>query len=125
MKFRFARHTLKLENLVDFYTKVLGFEILGEFKNHDHYDGVFLGKKGENWHLEFTQNKELPLSVFDEDDLLVFYPETKLQYDKILENIKTFEVPLLKAKNPYWQKNGICFEDSDHYKIVISREKIL
>lgn len=124
MKFRFARHTSKIESLVYFYTKVLDFEILSKFKNHDGYDGVFLGKASEDWHLEFTQNDELPISKFDEDDILVFYPETKSEYNKILENIKTFEVSLLKPKNPYWQKNGICFEDCDHYKIVVSDEKI-
>lgn len=94
MKFRFARHTSKIESLVYFYTKVLEFEVLGEFKNHDNYDGVFVGKRGESWHLEFTQNEDLPISKFDEDDILVFYPETKSEYNKILENIKTFKVPL-------------------------------
>lgn len=122
MKFRFARHTSKIESLIDFYTNILEFEVLGEFTNHDGYDGAFLGKKGENWHLEFTQNKNLPISKFDEDDILVFYSETRSEYEKILENIKTFKVSLLKAKNPYWQKNGICFEDCDHYKIVVCNE---
>lgn len=124
MQFRYARHTQKLESLIYFYTSVLNFEILGEFKNHDNYDGVFLGIKGQNWHLEFTQNGEKPLSEFDEDDALVFYPESNEDYHKILDNLKKFEVPLLQPKNPYWKKNGICFEDCDHYKIIVSDIKI-
>lgn len=124
MEFRFARHTQKIESLVYFYTSVLNFEILGKFQNHDGYDGVFLGIKGENWHLEFTQNGEKPLSKFDEDDVLVFYPKTKKTYDEILENLKKFEVPILEAKNPYWKDKSVCFEDCDHYKIIVYRKKI-
>lgn len=124
MNFRYARHTQKIESLIYFYTSVLNFEVLGEFKNHDGYDGVFLGIKGENWHLEFTQSDEKPTSNFDEDDALVFYPTTQKAYDEILENLKKFEVPLLEAKNPYWHDKGVCFEDCDHYKIIVSKERI-
>ena len=124
MNFRYARHTQKIESLVYFYTSILNFQILGKFENHDGYDGVFLGVKGENWHLEFTQNREKPVSVFDEDDFLVFYPDSKKSYDEILENLKKFEVPLLEAKNPYWKDKGICFEDCDHFKLIVSTEKI-
>ncbi len=124
MEFRYARHTQKIESLIYFYTSVLNFEILGKFENHDGYDGVFLGIEGQNWHLEFTQNTEKPLSQFDEDDALVFYPETTEKFDEILENLKKFEVPILQPKNPYWQENGICFEDCDHYKIIVSNLRI-
>ena len=124
MEFRYARHTQKIESLIYFYTSVLNFEILGKFENHDGYDGIFLGIKGENWHLEFTQNEEKPQSHFDEDDALVFYPKTQESYDEILEILKKFEVPLLEPKNPYWRDKGVCFEDCDHYKIIISKERI-
>ncbi len=124
MHFRYARHTQKLESLIYFYTTVLDFQVLGKFENHDGYDGVFLGKDGQNWHLEFTQTEKVTNHQFDEDDLLVFYPETQKEYDKILENLKKFEVPILEPKNPYWKENGICFEDCDHYKIIVSNLKI-
>ena len=124
MNFRYARHTQKIESLVYFYTSILNFQILGKFENHDGYDGVFLGVKGENWHLEFTQNREKPVSVFDEDDFLVFYPDSKKSYGEILENLKKFKVPLLEPKNPYWKDKGICFEDCDHFKLIVSTEKI-
>jgi len=124
MEFRYARHTQKIESLVYFYTSILNFEILGKFENHDGYDGVFLGLKRQNWHLEFTQNAEKPLSKFDENDALVFYPETKEEFDKILQNVKKFKIPIFQLKNPYWRENGVCFEDCDHYKIIISKLKI-
>lgn len=98
MQFRYARHSQNINQLIDFYTSVLHFEVLGEFKNHHGYDGVFLGLKDENWHLEFTQNTDQPQSKFDEDDALVFYPKTQKSFAEILENLKKFNVPLLEPK---------------------------
>lgn len=72
MQFRYARHSQDIDRLVKFYTSILNFQVLGEFKNHDGYDGVFIGLKENNWHLEFTENAEIPQSKFDEDDALVF-----------------------------------------------------
>src|SRR5690606_9592521 len=112
------------EQLVDFYTSVLEFEVLGDFKDHDGYNGVFLGKPGENWHLEFTFNGELPLSKFDEDDALVFYPTQLAAYNQILKMLKQHQIPLIAPKNPYWQNNGICFEDCDGAKIIVSKLRI-
>ena len=124
MQFRYARHSQNINQIIDFYTSILHFEVLGEFKNHEGYDGVFLGLKDENWHLVFTQNTDRPQSKFDEDDALVFYPKTKKSFDVILVNLKEFDVPLLEPKNPYWKNKGFCFEDSDGYKIIVSAEKI-
>ena len=124
MQFRYARHSQDINKLIEFYTSILNFEVLGVFKNHDGYDGVFLGLKDENWHLEFTKNGEKPQSTFDEDDALVFYPKTQKSFDEILVNLKKFDIPLLEPKNPYWKNKGFCFEDSDGYKIIVSTEKI-
>ncbi len=45
MKFRLARHTNRLKQLVDFYVNIIGLDFLGEFKNHSGYYGLFIGKK--------------------------------------------------------------------------------
>ncbi|WP_028121622.1 VOC family protein [Epilithonimonas tenax] len=124
MVFRYARHTQNLEKLIYFYTSVLEFEVIGKFEAHNGYDGVFLGKAGENWHLEFTQDGHLPKSQFDEDDILVFYPETLVEFQKILANLEYYKVPLLTPKNPYWKENGICFQDCDHHNIIVSDLRI-
>lgn len=123
MIFRVARHTSNIEKLCNFYSSILGLEVLGSFKNHDNYDGVFLGKPNENWHLEFTQSLEASKAIFDEDDILVFYPTSQSEYNQILENLKQHQVPILEPKNPYWKDNGICFEDRDHHKIIVSHLK--
>jgi catechol 2,3-dioxygenase-like lactoylglutathione lyase family enzyme len=124
MTFRFARHTNDLEQLNSFYVKTLGMEILGSFQNHNGYDGVFIGKPNKNWHLEFTKSDEIIHFNFGDEDILVFYPSTRLEYDSILERINNSSIKIIKAKNPYWNENGKMFHDPDGYKIVISDLKI-
>jgi uncharacterized glyoxalase superfamily protein PhnB len=123
MIFRYARHTGNLENLIKFYTEVLGFQILGKFKNHSTYNGVFLGFQDAGWHLEFTESDKPAQHTFDEDDILVFYPKTAQEYNQLKERLKS--VKEMVPKNPYWKGNGIMITDPDGYRIVISPEKLL
>ena len=34
MKFRYARHTNNLVSIIEFYTEIIGLEIIGQFENH-------------------------------------------------------------------------------------------
>ena len=120
MTFRYARHTNNLEQLKSFYIDVLGLELLGGFENHDGYNGIFLGKQDENWHLEFTQSDEVANHTFDDDDLLVFYPNSKLEFELLKEKLEHHLIQFVKSKNPYWNENGIQFLDPDGFGIVIS-----
>lgn len=124
MVLRVARHTDNLELLVKFYTEVIGLDIIGEFKNHEGYDGVFLGKENLDWHLEFTTSDEKATHQPDLDDLLVFYPQTRATYDRLLERIAANNIPHTQAKNPYWNQNGILILDPDNYGIIISGLRI-
>jgi len=72
MKLRVARHTNNIEAIENFYCKIIGLDNLGGFQNHDGYDGLFLGKRGLDWHLEFTKSNQPSVHQPDEDDLLVF-----------------------------------------------------
>jgi len=124
MKFRVARHTNDLEKIKTFYTKILGFEVLGYFKNHNNYDGLFLGKPNLDWHLEFTKSDEIVFFDFNEDDILVLYPNSKMEFDFIMNKIQSKKIELIKAKNPYWNENGKMILDPDGYRIIISDLKI-
>ena len=124
MTFRFARHTNDLEKLNSFYVEILGLEVLGGFKNHNNYDGIFIGKTNENWHLEFTKSDEIVNFNFGEEDVLVFYPNTRLEYESILDRINNSFVKSIETKNPYWKENGKMFLDPDGYRIIISDLKI-
>ena len=120
MTFRFARHTNDLEKIKSFYIDILGFELLGKFENHNNYDGIFIGKENENWHLEFTKTDEVVLFNFNEDDILVFYPQDKIEYESVIYKIQSKNIEFIEAKNPYWNENGKMILDPDGYRIIIS-----
>ena len=124
MILRVARHTVNLEKVINFYVDILGLEVLGEFKNHNGYDGVFIGKLDLEWHLEFTISKENPQQIFDKDDILVFYPKTKEELDCVLNKIRENNFEIRESKNPYWNKNGTLIKDFDNHSVIISPLKI-
>ncbi len=120
MKFRYARHTDNLPLLVNFYTKVAGLEVLGHFANHDHYNGVFLGRPNADWHLEFTESNTKAHHHPDDDDLLVFYLSSTAELNTLKKRLATLGIPLVKSKNPYWQKNGLEITDPDGYGVIFT-----
>lgn len=124
MTFRFARHTNNLERLKSFYIEILRLKLLGGFENHNGYDGIFIGKPNENWHLEFTKSDEVINFNFAEEDILVFYPNTKLEFELIHDNLIANKIEFIQAKNNYWNDNGKMILDPDGYRIVISHLKI-
>lgn len=124
MTFRFARHTNNLVQIKSFYIDILGLELLGGFENHNGYDGIFIGKANENWHLEFTKSDETIAFNFGEEDILVFYPNTKLEFELIHDRIESHSIKFIDSKNPYWNENGKMILDPDGYRVVISHLKI-
>ena len=120
MHLRVARHTNNLKEIENFYVHVLGFERLGGFQNHNNYDGVFIGKPDLDWHFEFTQSATKVAHVFDEDDILVLYPDTIRKYNLMYMQIMDHNIEFIEAVNPYWNENGRMFLDPDGYRIVIS-----
>lgn len=124
MILRIARHTNKIKELAAFYTTIIGLKITGHFEQHEGYDGIFLGKDEQQWELEFTTSEEPIHSKYDEDDLVVFYPESQEEYDTILSRIHMHHLEISKAKNPYWNANGILIHDPDGFGVIISPLKI-
>jgi catechol 2,3-dioxygenase-like lactoylglutathione lyase family enzyme len=120
MKFRITRHTANLNRIIDFYGRILGLKVLGEFRDYYDYKGVFLGKPDASWHLEFTESQTPPQHQPDEDDLLVFYASSLDEFAAIKKRFIINNVKHVKPKNPYWETNGITFEEPDGFRIVIS-----
>ena len=120
MRFRYTRHSKNINRAIDFYGRVLGLKVLGELRNCKNYYSVFLGLPGESWHLEFIASDEGPANCPDENDLLVFYAESAGEFNIIKERFILNRVKRVEPKNPYWERNGITFEDPDGYRIVIS-----
>ncbi len=124
MEFRTARHTNNLKPIADFYTNILGLEVLFSFENHNDYNGVFIGKTDQSWHLEFTSSKTEAEHKFDIEDLLVFYPTEKDEYQEIMERIETSGIEKIKPKNPFWVENGVMIQDPDGFGVIVSNLKI-
>lgn len=120
MKLRVARHTKKLQPLIDFYTRVIGLEVLGDFKDHAGYDGVFMGDKNRDWHLEFTTSAKEPQHQADKDDLLVFYADSRAAYDQIIAIAKNNNAPQAEPKNPYWKQHGTLLLDPDGFGVMVA-----
>ena len=121
MKLRFARHTNDLEKIKSFYVNVLGFQLLGEFNNHDDYDGIFIGKPNLDWHLEFTKSNEIVNFEFGEEDYLGFYLNNIIEYNLIIEKLNSNKINFINSKNPYWNDNGTIIKDPDGFNIIISK----
>ncbi len=120
MTFRYARHTTNLQEIEKFYTEIIGLEKIGSFENHNDYDGLFLGHKNSNWHLEFTTSTNKPNSKFDQDDILVFYLNSEIELAQIKKTLKQKNINLEAPKNPYWSENGIMISDPDRFKVVFT-----
>ncbi len=120
MFLRVARHTNDLKRIEDFYVNVLGFEQLGDFQNHNNYNGIFIGKSGLDWHFEFTQSESEAKHIFDEDDVVVLYPKAISDYNNLLNKLEQFNISTITAANPFWNENGKMIQDPDGYRIVIS-----
>ncbi|MGX7666546.1 VOC family protein [Flavobacterium pedocola] len=123
MNLRIARHTDDLEKIKSFYIDILGFELLGSFENHDHYDGIFIGRQNSDWHLEFTKSDEKANHLPDEDDITVFYPTTVSEYNELINRIISNNIEMVLSKNPYWNANGKMIVDPDGFRIIISNLK--
>ncbi|MEC2549833.1 VOC family protein, partial [Bacillus cereus] len=56
VQFRIARPTDKLEEVISFYERGLGLIRIGEFHNHEGYEGVMFVLPDVEYHLEFTSH---------------------------------------------------------------------
>jgi hypothetical protein len=54
---RVARPTDRLPEVVAFYQELFEFEVLASFEDHEGVDGVVVGRRGSDFHLEFTRQR--------------------------------------------------------------------
>ena len=121
---RVARPTDDLAAVVKFYRDGLGFELLYEFKDHDGFDGVMLGRKGAAYHLEFTRKAGHNAGrAPTEDNLLVFYLPDEAEWKAAVTRLEKAGHKPFRAFNPYWDKKGKTFEDPDGYRVVLQNAR--
>ncbi len=117
---RIARATDNLPDVVRFYREGLGFEVLGSFEDHQGFDGVMLGHAGGPYHLEFTHRRgERAGRSPTRENLLVFYLPDREEWVAAVERMRKHGHLPHPSANPYWDRDGITFEDPDGYRVVL------
>jgi catechol 2,3-dioxygenase-like lactoylglutathione lyase family enzyme len=119
MQLRVARHTHRLDDLVEFYRDGIGLPEIGGFRDHQGYDGVFLAVPGTGAHLEFTAGGEHGAPVPDPESLLVLYLGDRAAVDAVAARLT---VPAVAPANPYWADHGLTVEDPDGFRVVLVPE---
>lgn len=117
---RIARPSDNLDALRKFYCDGLGMEILYEFRGHDGFEGIMLGRRGDSYHFEFTKKQGHPVGhAPTEDNLTVFYLPDFDDWKSSVERMQDAGFSPVQAFNPYWDRKGMTFEDPDGYRIVL------
>ena len=119
---RVARPTDNFDEVMRFYVTGLGLEELGSFEDHDGFDGVIVGVVGAQYHLEFTRKRDHNAGrAPTNDNLLVFYLPDEKEWQAAVDRMATSGYLPSPSFNPYWDHDGLTFEDPDGYRVVLQR----
>ncbi len=103
-----------------FYRDGLGFAVLARFEDHDGFDGVVLGHPGAPWHLEFTRERgHVSGRAPSEEHLLAFYLPDRAEWEAAVARMRAAGFAPVPSRNPYWDAQGLTFEDPDGYRVVL------
>jgi catechol 2,3-dioxygenase-like lactoylglutathione lyase family enzyme len=117
---RVARPSDNLDALLRFYEQGLGFDVLYRFEDHDGFDGAMLGHPAAPYHFEFTAKRGHAVGrAPTQDNLLVFYLPDVSDWTAAVQRMRDAGFAPVAAFNPYWDRNGVTFEDPDGYRVVL------
>lgn len=120
---RIARPVTDLAKSSAMYCDGLGFKVLGQFEDHEGFDGVMVGPEGADYHLEFTFCRTKPVAPTPtHEDLIVLYIPDEAEHQASCQRMIAVGFAEVSSFNPYWNRNGRTFEDHDGYRTVICNE---
>lgn len=118
--FRVARPTDRLEEIASLYERGLGFARLAEFADHEGFDGVVLGHAQLGYQIEFTAQRGHRVGQAPtRDNLLVFYFTDNEAWKGRCAQMEIAGFRKVASYNPYWDRQGVTFEDPDGYRVVL------
>lgn len=121
-KLRVARPTDNLAALLRFYQEGLGFQLLSAFTAHNGFDGRILGHPQAPYHLEFTHQPGYAAGrAPSQDHLLVFYLPAADEWQAAVDQLRGAGFAPVASYNPYWDQQGVTFEDPDGYRVVLQQ----
>ena len=119
---RIARPVSNLAISRDLYRSGLDLQVLGQFKDHNGFDGVMLGRMGAAIHFEFTYCRAHPVTPWPTaEDLVVFYIPDATEWKSACQRMLHAGFKPVGSFNPYWDERGRTFEDIDGYRTVLER----
>ena len=119
---RIARPVSDIARTRDMYVRGLGLRIVGSFENHEGFDGVMLGSYGAEYHFEFTHSRAHPVHPAPTvEDLAVFYLPSETEWSAACASMEAAGFKRVTSYNPYWEKSGRTYEDSDGYRVVLQQ----
>lgn len=117
---RIARPVTDPEKSARLYCDGLGLSKIGTFTDHAGFSGCMSGREELPWHLEFTLCHQHPVSPSSSpEDLLVLYIPEHAQWQERCARMEAAGFNRVTSFNPYWDQNGVSFEDHDGYRVVL------
>jgi GNAT superfamily N-acetyltransferase len=116
---RIARHTERLDEVVEFYRDGIGLIEIGGFRGHPGYDGVVLAVPDTGAHLELTAGGEHGVPVPHPESLFVLYLGDVAAVNITLRRL---DVEPIAPANPYWAEHGVTLADPDGFRVVLVPE---
>lgn len=121
---RIARPVSNLNISCEMYCHGMNLQKLGSFTDHAGFSGCMLGYSDLGWHLEFTQcGHHLVSPSPSEEDLLVLYVPDRVLWDTACEKMDEAGFIRVGSFNPYWDVDGMTFQDHDGYRTVIQNRR--
>jgi hypothetical protein len=117
---RVARACADVEALADQYARGLGFEVLGQWRDHEGFDGAVLGHPQAPYHLEFIHSHDEPAPPAPhKEHFLVFYLPDRDDWSARCRNMETAGFRRVANDNPYWERLGRTYMDREGGRIVL------
>jgi catechol 2,3-dioxygenase-like lactoylglutathione lyase family enzyme len=121
VRFRSARPSDRLAELRRFYVDGLGCTLLGEWEDHEGYDGLVVGDPSGLWQAEFIRERAHPaVPVPSREHLLVFYVADRDAREARAAAMDAAGWPRVTPANPYWGRCGVTYADPDGYEVVVA-----
>jgi len=109
-----------LATSVRMYCDGLGWNVLGEFADHDGFDGAMVGDAGAPYHFEFTVKRVDGVAPAPTtEDLVVLYLPIVQEWQRACASLAAAGFVEVASANPYWSARGKTFEDPDGYRVVL------
>ena len=121
---RVARPVADLDVSQSMYCTGLNLQVVGQFRNHEGFDGVMIGSPSMSYHFEFTrcQHHQIVPSQTPEDFLIFYEPDKSKWSERCDQLILAGFIPV-NSFNPYWDVNGKTFQDVDGYRLVMQNSE--